>query len=300
MGIFSTTDIYNTVVKEKINIVVWKIEHQNHEVFISRFPVADIVHTLDAVSMRIPHGVYTTFRTFERVKALRLDHHLSRLDQSAELAGQPVLIDFDQIKGALRSAVHEFNAPGDVRIRVSVDLEQNPGQIYIIVEDLVVPMPEAYQNGVKLVTCDLIRVNPKAKLTNFIPRADTIRSELESDVHEALMVGEDGRIREGLSSNFFAVKHGHIWTDDVGVLAGVTRGLVIEAAVEIGVGVNYPGIRLSDVPELEEAFISSSSRAVLPVSQIDSHLMGIEMPGPVTRNLMETYDSCLQTKIENI
>jgi branched-chain amino acid aminotransferase len=201
----------------------------------------------------------------------------------------------------------------DLRIRVVLDLEVAPGEIYLMVELLKTPPTDAYDSGVQVITCRLQRDNPKAKLTASIPVADKIRGQLPTGVEEALMVDEAGRILEGLTSNFFAVKDNEIWTNEESVLSGITRLLVLDEAVRIELPVNFRSITITEIPNLEEAFITSSSRGILPVKQIDRILIGSGLPvcpgqsvspghsvypgqpGPTTKRLMD----CLEDRIRN-
>ena len=127
------------------------------------------------------------------------------------------------------------------------------------------------------------------------------------------MVDEAGRILEGLTSNFFAVKGNEIWTNEESVLSGITRSLVLDEAVRNELPVNFRSITITEIPILEEAFITSSSRGILPVKQIDEVLIGYGklvsldkpvcpgqsvcpgQPGPITKRLMD----CLEDRIRN-
>jgi branched-chain amino acid aminotransferase len=164
-----------------------------------------------------------------------------------------------------------------------------------MVELLTTPPPGSYHSGVRVITCQLQRDNPKAKLTASIPVADKIRGQLPTGVEEALMVDEAGRILEGLTSNFFAVKGDIIWTNEEGVLSGITRSLVLDEAVRIELPVNFRSIKITEIPDLEEAFITSSSRGILPVKQIDRILIRNGNPGSITVRLMD----CLEDRIRN-
>ncbi len=82
------------------------------------------------------------------------------------------------------------------------------------------------------------------------------------------MLDTHGRFQEGLSSNFFAVMAGTLWTAEQDVLAGITRSLVIEAVHKAGLPLQ-PGAAAPGRPSrFDEVFITSSSRGVLPVRQI--------------------------------
>ncbi|HJW83265.1 MAG TPA: aminotransferase class IV, partial [Anaerolineae bacterium] len=93
---------------------------------------------------------------------------------------------------------------------------------------------------------------------------------------------------EGTSSNFFAVLDGRLRTAGEDALQGVTRGLVLAEAKEI-VPIALAAIEAADLPRLSEALITSSSRDVMPVIQIDQVCVGSGEPGPITQALMAGY-----------
>jgi len=254
--------------------------------------------SLDESSKMLPGGGYTTFRTFGSNRVMQFDSHFNRLEETARLAGKPVTLAADKVRAALRKAVKSF--PSDEkRVRITLDLEQHMGSVYIAVEELRIPSPADYQQGVRTVTRQARRENPKAKLTNFIKTAGAIRKDLPPGVNEALMV-EDGMILEGLTSNFFALIDAELWTAEEGVLSGLTRALVLEEAAAAGLVVRLSPVPVESLPRAQEAFITSASRAVLPVVQIDDLLIGGGQPGVVTLDLLARYQARIEAETEAI
>lgn len=278
-------------------VSVWKVtgRERSLEAVDFRYPPA----SLDEATRGLPGGAYTTFRTFGARRVLCMDSHYERLEETAWLAGITIHLDHELIRTTLGQAL-EKAGNHESRVRLIVDLEQTPGDIYILVEPLHVPAPGAYLHGVRVVTRPMQRENPKAKLTNFIHTASTVRHQLPEGINEALMVGEDGRVLEGLSSNFFAVQDGVIWTADEGVLSGITRATVLEVIRSQGLPLRLEGIPVGELERLEEAFLTSASRAVLPVTEIDGHPVGNGRPGPITRRLLEDYLQQIEAQIEQI
>lgn len=254
---------------------------------------------LDEVSQELPNGAYTTFRTFDRSEVLHLEQHLTRLEETAALAGSPIHLDHEQIRAGLRQAVQTFSN-GDVRARITLDLSNRPGSLYISLENLQVPSPEQYRNGVRTALQPLHRENPKAKLTSFISAASKIRKKMAQGVYETLMVGNDGTILEGLSSNFFGIRNGEIWTAEAGVLPGITRSIVLEVTRANAFPIHLQGYPAKEIALLEEAFISSSTRGVLPVVQIDDVIIKNGKPGPLTRRISEAYQQQIGKELETI
>lgn len=255
--------------------------------------------TLDEGTRLLPGGGYTTFRTFDRFRVLRLHEHFERLEETARLADKPVHLNSPCIRHSLRLALESFPA-AESRVRLTLDLEDRPGTIYALAEVLHVPLDVEYLRGVKAVTRTLHRHNPKAKLTNFIATASEVRKTLPQEVNEAVMIGEDGRALEGLSSNFFGVRGGVVWTAEEGVLSGITRSLVLDEIRALGIPLRLEGVPVEEIAELDETFITSASRAVLPVTAIDERPVGSGKPGPVTRRLIEGYKARIEAALEEI
>jgi branched-chain amino acid aminotransferase len=105
---------------------------------------------------------------------------------------------------------------------------------------------------------------------------------------------------EGLSSNFFAVHQGTLWTAGEGVLAGVTRSLVLDCIRRLQLPLRLEALHRDALPELQEAFLTSSSRGILPVRSIDTNEIGKECPGPLTRQLMQAFELIIDEKAEPI
>jgi len=271
---------------------VWKLILSRGHFDMQPIPLPADARGLDPASAHLPGGAYTTLRTFNGNRALRLEDHFRRLEQTAQIAGHPLFLDDTTLRAALRRVI-QAAAGGDLRLRLTLDLEQTVGDVYISAEPLVVPPPEAYQQGVMAVTSNLQRHLPQAKLTRFIARAAPVRQALPPGVNEAIMVDLQGRLSEGLSSNFFAVLHGTIYTAGEGILSGITRAQVLENIQQAGLALRLQPVTVDDLPGLAETFITSSSRGVLPVVQIDQVVVGSGQPGAITCQLMRAYDASI-------
>lgn len=255
--------------------------------------------SIDEGTRQLPGGGYTTFRTFNRFQVLRIADHFRRLEETALLAGKPVRLDREQISRSLHHAVADY--PSDeMRLRVILDLEQEVGDIYILVEPLHTPGEMQYRDGVRVITRKMHRENPKAKLTGFLGTASVVRHDLPGNINEVVMVGEDGRLLEGLSSNFFGVQGGTIYTADEGVLSGITRQLVLEEIRQRGLPICYDGLPVDQISSLDEAFITSASRAVLPVVEIDGQPVGCGNPGPVSKTLRDGYLARVEKELDTL
>jgi branched-chain amino acid aminotransferase len=252
--------------------------------------------TLDAVSLRLPNGAYTTLRTYHTDRIVGLGAHLQRLIESSQLLQRPYPIDPPAIRAALRGVIARERQPA-LRLRLTVPLDVD--EILISVEPFEVYPPEFYQRGVRCATTRLSRHTPKAKATDFIAPSRESKAALDPGIHELLMVDAPGQILEGISSNFYAILEGVLRTAGEGVLEGITRHIVLQEAAEV-IPIDYHPVRVSDLTHVSEAFITSSSREVMPVIQIDEQIIGAGQPGPITRTLLEKYRASLERDAETV
>ncbi len=280
-------------------ILVWKLTPRDNGLVVNPFNLGHPVNSLDEASKYLPGGAYTTLRTYSPTKVMRIEDHLQRLAESAQRADAGFTPQVAALRPAIRQILN-LSPFALSRIRVTLDLEIDPGRFYVTLERLHTPLEQAYREGVHAITHRMQRENPKAKLTNFLAVASQYRSQLPQGVNEMLMVDQNGMILEGLSSNFYGVIAGSIWTVEEGVLLGITRSAVLEIAESKNIPVNFKGIHLSQFESLDECFITSASRGVLPVVQIDDTLIGSGKPGPLSQILIRSFDQWVEKNVEEI
>lgn len=256
--------------------------------------------SLDDISRQIPGGVYTTFRTYQKRYAISLSDHFERLENSASLSGQSITLDREWIRLQLRKVLEHFLSE-EARVRISIDLTKKAGDVYFGVEELHTPSIEEYRQGVSIITQKMHRENPQAKATSFIQEAEKVRQQNDKKgINEILMISDDGHVLEGLSSNFFGILHGHIVTAKDGILPGITRKVVLDLANQLGIPVVYNNLRVGDISKLDEAFITSASRAVLPVTNIDGQPVRNGQVGEITRKLQTAFQKNLDASLDLI
>ncbi len=253
--------------------------------------------SLDDAARQVPAGLYTTFRTFENgSRVLGLRWHLQRLYGPARQQGITLTVSEECLRARLAELLSGLT--GEARVRLVLTLE---GEIYVFLEPFQPLPPEVYSRGVRVITVALHRHQPSLKKTAFIQTSQQARQRLrESGAFEALMVNEAGQILEGLTSNFFYVGAGWLGTARRGVLPGVTRRVVLYLARNGGVEVRYQPLPFAEVTEISEAFLTSSSRGIVPIVQIDASRVGEGQVGKVTRRFMAAYEAYVRTHTEPI
>jgi len=242
---------------------------------------------LDAARHEPAEGVYTITNTFERTKVLKMDAHLNRLEDSARREGISLALDRSRLRAALRQLIEEAGY-GDVRFRVTVP-RADPAHLILSCEPFKPLAAAVYEQGVRVVLIHgAARHNPAAKTSEWMLDRQAIERNLPEGVFTGILVGEHGELLEGLSSNFYAILDGELWTAGGGVLPGIAQQIVLTVAEGV-LPVRRDAPLAADVPRMAEAFLTSASRGIVPIVQIDDAVLGDGQPGPLTRALRDRY-----------
>ncbi len=273
-------------------VTLWKITGQGSEEV--RLPDHS---SLDAVTGGLPEGLYSTFRTFRhRTHALDLKTHLDRLYLPAAKTGLRPSADPDHLRREMADRLGAYPAD-EARVRISLT---HQGQVYLALVPLKLLPLSVYEQGVRVVETQAHRENPTLKSTAFIAASQSERAQLaEQNAFEGLIV-QRGQILECLTSNFFHVRDGKLGTAARGILNGVTRHEVLRIARAHGIEILYEALPLSETGGIDEAFLTSSSRGIVPIVDVEGTPIGDGHVGALTRQLMELYEADVQRRVEPI
>jgi branched-chain amino acid aminotransferase len=243
-------------------------------------------------------GVYTSLCTFEHNKFLYLEAHLERLQNSVNLMGWNYPLDRQLIRQVLHRVCTAYPQENS-RVRLDVLAEAPPGangsRLTIALSPFPPYPPEIYTAGVEVGLVDhLHRDKPQMKDARFVLRRRPFQS---GKYHEQLLVDDDGRILEGMTSNFYGVRGSILFTAGEGVLEGIARRIVLQQAGILGIPVRYEAIHIQDLAGLDEAAISSASRALVPVVKIDGQVINDGRPGPITTIILKAYRAFMAREI---
>jgi branched-chain amino acid aminotransferase len=256
-------------------------------------------------------GVYEVCRTY-RGHPFLFDRHLRRLRNSAGMIALPV--PFTDA-GALEVVVETLAAaslarPGvrgpEAYIRLLLtrgvgDLTYDPAacarpSVVVIVRPHAAPPAEVYDAGVPVALVPIIRnhpqsLNPLIKSNNLLNNALAMQQAMRHGGFEAVMRNHHGEISECSQSNLFVVRGGNVHTPplDAGLLAGITREFLFEVAQALGIPMSERVLKDEDLLGADEAFLTSTTREVVPIVRVDERTIGAGRPGPVTRALLEGF-----------
>ncbi|MEZ4867468.1 MAG: aminotransferase class IV [Caldilineaceae bacterium] len=246
-------------------------------------------------------GVYTSLRTFHHNQFLDLAHHLARTVNSMRLLGWEYELDEPRLRHALDQLCRAYPTP---ELRVRIDVLAEPATLLgVDSRELIALMPFTplaptyYTEGVAVgFAAQLQRQNPLIKVAEFALQRK--QAEQADALYEHLLLNEQGEILEATSANFYAVRDGLFYTAGAGVLAGVTRGILLQLVQGAGIPLKLQAIHTNELATLDEAMISSSSRGILPVVRIGDQPIGNGRPGPVTQQLIRAYGDYVEAHIQ--
>lgn len=245
------------------------------------------------------YSVFESLRTYNR-RPFHLDEHLARMFRSAEL----IELEIPWTREHIADVVQEIIARNSYRhatIRLlatggeSEDGIMPTGKPVLAV--LITPLGERdmerFARGYKLITTRLQRVSPEAKTANYVAAVRALKEAKRQDAADALFVNKQGHVLEATRSNFFIFRGDTLVTPREGVLIGITRDVVLELA-RGRFAVEERPILLEELRLVDEAFVTSSSREITPVVQIDDLIIGDGKPGPRTYELEQRFIEMLE------
>jgi branched-chain amino acid aminotransferase len=253
-------------------------------------------------------GIYETLRTYDGEPFL-FDRHMRRLRASAGMLALDVPASNDEIGRRfheLMRAAHLGTDGREAYLRILVtrgigELTYDPAacetpSIVIIAKEHVDPPAYAFEKGVDVALVGVVRnhpesVNPLIKSNNLLNNALAMQEAFKRGAFEGIMRNYRGELAECTTSNLFIVKDGAALTPPLesGLLAGITREFVLEIGEEFGIPVREQVLRDEDLFDAEEAFLTSTTRELVPITKVDDRRIGDGHPGPITMGLLHAF-----------
>jgi branched-chain amino acid aminotransferase len=250
-------------------------------------------------------GIYETMRTYHR-RPFLYDRHMRRLRRSARMIELPVPFTDEELAAQIRDTQAMARIDGEAYIRVLVtrgigELTYDPRatpdpSIVIIVKPQVDPEPAVYEKGVRVVIVDIVRnhpdsVNPMIKSNNLMNSALAMQEAIKQNGYEGVMRNYRGELSECTTANLFIVRNKVALTPplEAGLLPGITREFLFDVGKEVGVDVDERVMRDEDLFGADEAFLTSTTREVVPIVTVNDRTIARGVPGPITLKLLEGF-----------
>lgn len=234
----------------------------------------------------------------------RLDAHLERfrrscqrwrLDPGLDDAGiTQVLSQCVRLSGLRASYVEMICTRGQPPWG-SRDPRQASNQFFAFAVPFVwLANPDQRAKGLSVAISDVQRipagsVDPTAKNYHWNDLTMGLLGALDQGADTVLLVDGQANVVEGPGFNVFCVSSGAVVTPAAGMLEGISRRTVIEMAHSLGLPVQMRTLPAAELRQAQEVFLSTSAGGVLPVTWVDGERIGDGSPGPITRQLVDTY-----------
>jgi branched-chain amino acid aminotransferase len=237
------------------------------------------------------YGVFDFFR-LQDGKPVFWDEHLDRLERSCNEFR--LSIDRAVLLRSLQELIERNNlASAGIRITVTGGNSRDGYSIstpnVVIVQQPLVLLPPT---PVRLITYQHQRQLPHVKSIDYT-MAIYLRKQVKDQGADEVLYHSGGVLRECPRANVFVVTaNGMLVTPSHDVLAGITRRHVLKLATGLAHMVERD-VTIAELRDAREAFITSTSRKIVPIAEIDRQRIGDGNAGPVTRALMSRFDDFL-------
>ena len=252
-------------------------------------------------------GVYEVVPVYAG-KLFRFQHHMARLDRSlAELRiANPM--SHDQWREVVEKLAGQFAAQAGVAASATDQIvyiqvtrgvamrdhvmPKDIAPTVFVMTNTMKPVPAAQRaNGVACVSADDFRwKKAHIKATSLLGAVFSRQISFDADAVETVMF-RDGYLSEAAASNVWVVKGGKVLgaPKDNLVLEGIRYGLIQEICQSAGIGFELRRISRAEVLDADELLLSSATKEVLAITQLDGKPVGAGLAGPVYARLYAAY-----------
>lgn len=246
-------------------------------------------------------GVYEVIKIYNG-EMFTVDEHIDRFYLSAEKIRITIPYTKDKLHQLLYQLV-EKNEVDTGHIYFQITRGVAP-RIHHFPSDTVKPVLTAYtkesprplqnvENGVKAIFAEDIRwLRCDIKSLNLLGAVLAKQEAYEKGCYEAIL-HRDHTVTEGSSTNVFGIKDDILYTHPANhlILKGITRGVVIQCAEEIGLMVKEIPFTTHEALKMEELFVSSTTSEITPIIQVDDTLINGGKVGEWTRKLQKQFET---------
>ena len=244
-------------------------------------------------------SVYEVIPYYQGV-GFRLKEHLARLDHSLRAVRIKASHDWE----ALLSELVQRNGGGNLSVYLQVTRGNAGRRSHAYDNNMLptvfaccTPIKDIWQAGANdiqpiraIVTEDLRWHRCDIKSTCLLPNILVLQQAKDSGVDEALF-SRDEKLTEGTACNLFLVKRGVIYTPKRSseILGGITRELILELADEHGIQYQEVDVAYQQLLSADEVWVSSSTRAIVPVIEVDGQQIGNGQKGPLWAKMFQLF-----------
>ncbi len=266
------------------------------------------------------HGVLYGDGVFEGIRfynnrVFRLESHLQRLHDSAAALALDMPFSLEQLAIAITDVIEAFHlADGYIRLVITRGegrLGINPFNcstptVFIIADKLALVEDSIKAEGAKLIVASIRRtpsssLEPRIKSLNYLNNIQALMEAKYANADEAIMLNHEGKIAEGSADNVFIVKNNIVKTPPTidGALEGITRGVVIDVARELGLTMLECSLTPYDIYTADECFLTGTGMELLPVREIDGRSIA-HCPGETYQKIYHGFRGLIERETASL
>lgn len=253
------------------------------------------------LSIQRGYGIFDFFKV-QQGKPMFLEDYLQRFYESARQMELPVPLDTTELREVIRQLIQANQLPlSGIKMILTGGYSESGYDIgkpnLIITEQpLTLPDQTIVANGLKIITHPHVRELPEVKTINYsmgIRLLSSIKAAGAADV----LYQQNGMVSEFTRCNFFIVTQNDvIVTPDKNVLKGITRKNVQQLARQ-KYKTKERTVTIADIAQAKEAFLTSTTKRILPIVQVDDMVIANGKPGEITNTLLADLIALEQTQL---
>lgn len=254
-------------------------------------PLEDAFLHVSDLSVQRGYGIFD-FLKIQDGKPVFMEDYLQRFYNSARLMELSVPLTQENLTDVINQLIQVNNLPlSGIKMILTGGYSANgydPGDPNLIIQQqpLTLPDQETIDKGIKIITQEYVREIPRAKTINYSMGIRLINKIKEANASDVLYQ-QKGIVTEFPRCNFFIVTQDNtVVTPDEDVLLGITRKNVLKLAAQ-KYKTEERAVTISDIAQAKEAFLTSTTKRILPIVQVDDVVIGSGKPGDVTKNLLD-------------
>lgn len=245
------------------------------------------------LSIQRGYGIFDFLKTVAG-KPIFMEDHLDRFYSSAEQMRLPVKPKRSELADLIISLIKK-NKLSESGVRITLTGGYSPdgfniaaaSNIIITQQDFVINRD--FEKSIGLMTYEYQRQFATAKTLDYL-KAIWLQPVLKEKGADDILYHDNGVLRECPRANFFLINEKEeVFTPKSNILKGVTRKHILSFNNQ-NFKISERELNMDDLRHAKEAFISSTTKNILPVTKIDGRVLGDGTPGPVTRGLMKEFD----------
>lgn len=249
---------------------------------------------------QLADGVYEVIRVYKGVP-FAMRQHLERLQRSADGIWLELTHSIGELEEICHKLLNDSQIPECmIYIQVTRGTARRKHPFPDITEPLTIiytheftPHPQIYRDkGIKVIFIPDNRWNRcDIKAICLLPNVLAKEAARRQGAYEAVYYGPDRQVWEGCSSNVYCIIGNKLITAPEGpkILSGVTRSMIFGVAEECGLIVEQRSPTVEEFMAADEAFVTSSTMEIMPVTMAEDTPIGTGKVGPYTTAMYNNY-----------